>query len=190
MDDKKRCFGSEEIYNDYHDQEWGRPLCDDQRLFEMLNLEGMQAGLSWLTILKKRDNYRKAFDNFDPKKIALYNQAKIEELLKNPGIIRNRLKVNAIISNAKAYLALKEKHGSFSDWLWAYVDHQPIVGHWKTVQDIPVTTAISDRLSKDLKKAGFKFVGSTIVYSFMQAVGMVNDHATDCFVYRELIDKQ
>jgi DNA-3-methyladenine glycosylase I len=189
MDEKTRCFGSLPIYDDYHDKEWGRSEFDDRRLFEMLMLEGMQAGLSWLIVLKKREAYRSAFDNFDPHKIALYNEAKVEKLMQNEGIIRNRRKIEAIITNAKAYLALTAEQGSFSDWLWHYVDNRPIIGHWKKVEDIPVTTEVSDRLSADLKKRGFKFVGSTIVYSFMQAVGMVNDHFQGCFVYKELINK-
>jgi len=145
--------------------------------------------LSWLTVLKKRETYRLAFDNFDPNKIVCYDEAKVEELMQDTGIIRNRRKIEAIINNAKAYLKIKEEFGSFSDWLWSYVDHRPIVGHWKKIDDLPITTEISDRLSKDLKKLGFKFVGSTIVYSFMQAVGMVNDHYQGCFVYQELADK-
>jgi len=188
MDEKKRCWWSvsHELYMDYHDNEWGRPVHDDRKLFEMLILEGMQAGLSWITVLKKRESFRKAFDGFDPKKVALYGDAKIEELMMNEGIIRNRLKVNAAVINAKAFLKVQEEHGSFDKFIWAYVDHTPVVGNWERFEDMPLTTPISDRISKDLKKLGFKFIGTTIIYSFMQATGMVNDHLTDCFVYGEL----
>jgi len=190
MEKKTRCPWPTDIpiYLDYHDNEWGRPVYDDRKLFEMLILEGMQAGLSWITVLKKRDAYRKAFDGFDPNKIALYGEAKIEELMANEGIIRNRLKINSVVVNAKAFLKLKEEHGSFSKFLWSYVDNEPIVGNWKRFEDMPLTTQISDKMSKDLKKMGFKFVGSTIIYSFMQAVGMVNDHFADCFVNKELTE--
>jgi len=175
---------------DYHDNEWGRPTYSDQRLFEMLILEGMQAGLSWITILNKRESFKAAFDNFDPHKITLYDEVKIQELMANEKIIRNRLKIEATIQNAKTFLSITEKHGSFSDLLWAYVDHTPIVGHRKTIEDIPATTPESDKLSKDLKKMGFKFVGSTTVYAFMQATGMVNDHLVDCFAYKEILHRQ
>lgn len=172
-------------YIHYHDYEWGVPIFDEQLLFEFLILEGMQAGLTWLTILKKRENYRKAFDNFDAQKIARYNKNKIEKLLNNPGIIRNKLKIESIITNAQAYLTLKKELGSFSNYLWSFVENKPIQNHWKSIKQLPVTTNISDQLSKDLKKRGFKFVGSTICYAFMQAVGMVNDHTIDCFCYKE-----
>jgi len=152
-----------------------------------LILEGAQAGLSWITVLKKRDAYRKAFDGFDPHKVALYSGAKIEELMNNEGIIRNRLKLNAAVNNAKRFLEVVEKHGSFDKFIWGYVNYKPIVGHRDKIEDMPITTPISDQISKDLKKMGFKFVGSTIIYSFMQAVGMVNDHFTHCLVYEELI---
>ena len=187
--DKKRCpwAGDTQIYIDYHDNEWGRPVHDDRRLFEMLILEGMQAGLSWITILKKREAFRKAFDEFDPNKIIHYDDSKVQELMANEGIIRNRLKINGTIINAKLFLEIVEKHGSFDKFLWSYVDNEPIVGHWISIEDIPATTPISDRLSKDLKKMGFKFVGSTIIYAFMQATGMVNDHLVECFVYEEMI---
>lgn len=190
MHEKIRCgwAGESQIYIDYHDNEWGRPVHDDRRLFEMLNLEGAQAGLSWITVLKKREGYRKAFDGFDPHKIILYDDAKIEALMANEGIIRNRLKINAVITNARVFLDAQQKYGSFDRLLWDYVDGKPIVGHFKGVEDIPATTALSDKISKDLKKMGFKFVGSTIVYAFMQAVGMVNDHFVDCFVYEELLN--
>ena len=186
MCEKIRCAwaGNLPIYIDYHDHEWGRPLHDDNELFEMLILEGMQAGLSWITVLKKRAEFRKAFDGFDPAKVALYGEAKIRELLANEGIIRNRLKINAAVTNAKAFLEIQKAHGSFDSFIWAYVDHTPIKNHWKNMADVPATTPLSDQISKDLKKLGFRFVGSTIIYAFMQAVGMVNDHMTDCFVYQ------
>lgn len=185
MSDTFRCFGDSQIYIDYHDNEWGRPVHDDQKLFEMLILEGAQAGLSWITVLKKREAYRAAFDGFDPAKVARYDDAKIAALLANEGIIRNRLKVNAAIINARLFLEIQKQYGSFDAFIWAYVDNRPIVGHWEKFQDMPVTTPVSDRISKDLKKMGFKFVGSTIIYSFMQAVGMVNDHLKGCCVYEE-----
>jgi DNA-3-methyladenine glycosylase I len=191
MNEKIRCSwcGDLPIYIDYHDNEGGRPVFDDRKLFEMLNLEGAQAGLSWITVLKKRENYRIAFDNFDPEKIVFYDDKKIEELMQNEGIIRNRLKIHAVITNAKLYLEIIEKHGNggFSKMLWDYVSNKPVVGHWKRIEDMNLTTPISDKISKDLKKMGFKFVGSTIIYSFMQAAGMVNDHTTDCFCYEELL---
>ncbi len=185
MDNKIRCFGDTPIYIDYHDNEWGRPVHDDRKLFEMLILEGAQAGLSWITVLNKREAYRKAFDGFDPKKVALYDDKKIAELLGNAGIIRNRLKINAAVTNAKLFLDIVERHGSFHHFIWEYVDNTPVVGHWERVEDIPVTTPLSDQISRDLKKMGFKFVGSTIIYSFLQAVGIVNDHIKSCCVYDE-----
>ena len=188
MSERFRCFGDHlTLYADYHDNEWGRPVHDDRKLFEMLILEGAQAGLSWETVLKKRENYKAAFDDFDPRKVALYDDAKIAELLANAGIIRNRLKINAAVINAKLFLDIVEKHGSFDKFIWAYVDNKPVIGNWESFEDMPLTTPTSDRISKDLKKMGFKFVGSTIIYSFMQAVGMVNDHLKKCFVYRELV---
>jgi len=188
MSEKIRCSWAEDtqIYIDYHDNEWGRPVHDDQKLFEMLILEGAQAGLSWITVLKKREAYRKAFDEFDPKKVALYDDAKVIELLENEGIIRNRLKIRGAVTNAKLFLEIVEKYGSFDKFLWGYVDYKPITNNFKTIEDIPATTEISDKLSKDLKKMGFKFVGSTIIYAFMQATGMVNDHFIDCFVRDEI----
>ena len=185
MSDKVRCawVGGIPIFEDYHDNEWSCPVHDDGKLFEMLILEGAQAGLSWLTILKRRDNYRAAFDNFDPHKIVGYNNAKVEELMSNKGIIRNRLKINSVITNARAFLDIVEKHGSFDKFIWSYVDNVPIKGHFEKLEDIPATTPLSDRISKDLKKLGFKFVGSTIMYAYMQAVGMVDDHTVDCFLY-------
>ena len=186
MQEGKRCFGDTPVYADYHDNEWGRPVHDDIRLFEMLNLEGAQAGLSWITVLKKRESYRKAFDRFDPAKIALYDDAKVEELMANEGIIRNRLKILATIQNAKAYFTVVEKYGSLDTFLWAYVDNKPIQNNLEKFEDYKASTPLSDKISKDLKKLGFKFVGSTIVYAFMQAVGMVNDHMKWCFIYEEL----
>ena len=182
-----RCFGDTPIYMDYHDNEWGRPVHDDRSLFEMLILEGAQAGLSWITVLKKREAYRNAFDEFEPRKVAFYDEAKIEELMSNEGIIRNRLKINAAITNAKLFLEIVEEYGSFDKFIWGYVDYKPIVGGWKSFENMPTTTEISDRISRDLKKLGFKFVGSTIIYSFMQAVGMVNDHLVSCCVYEEIL---
>lgn len=180
---KVRCawVSDDPLYIYYHDQEWGIPIYDERLLFEFLILEGMQAGLSWLTILKKRDNYRVCFDDFNAKKIAQYNQVKVDQLLKNPGIIRNKLKIQAIISNAKAFLKMKEEGINFSEYLWDFVDGKPIKNHWKNLKEIPTQTPLSDKLSKDLKAHGFKFVGSTICYAFMQAVGLVNDHTMDCF---------
>lgn len=174
------------IYIDYHDNEWGRPVHDDNKLFEMLILEGMQAGLNWITVLKKREAFREAFDGFDPGKVALYGPSKIEELLSNKGIIRNRLKVNAAVTNAKLFLEVQEQYGSFDKFIWAYVHYTPIQNHWKQIEEIPATTPLSDQISKDLKKMGFKFVGSTIIYAFMQATGMVNDHVTSCFAYQQM----
>ena len=185
MGETFRCFGDSPLYEDYHDNEWGRPVHDDNKLFEMLILEGAQAGLSWETVLKKRAAYREAFDRFDPKKVALYDEVKKQELLTNAGIIRNRLKINAAIINAKLFLEIQNQYGSFDKFIWGYVDYAPVIGHWERPEDMPVTTPLSDRISKDLKKLGFKFVGSTIIYSFMQAVGMVNDHLTNCCVYEE-----
>lgn len=186
MCEKRRCAwaGDIPIYVDYHDHEWGRPVHDDIRLFELLILEGMQAGLSWITVLKKREAFRQAFDGFDPGKVALYDEAKIQELLENKGIIRNRLKVNAAVTNAGAFLEVQKKYGSFDAFIWSYVNHTPIQNHWESMAEVPATTALSDQISKDLKKLGFRFVGSTIIYAFMQSMGMVNDHVTDCFVYQ------
>jgi len=184
----KRCgwCGDKQIYKDYHDKEWGVPVYDDQMLFEFLILEGAQAGLSWITILQKRDNYREAFDNFDPVKIAQYDERKIEELLSNPGIVRNKLKVNAAVTNAKLFLEVQEEFGSFKEYIWQFVDGKPIQNSYQQLSDVPATTDVSDKMSKVLKKRGFKFIGSTICYAFMQAVGMVNDHVTDCYRYNEV----
>lgn len=181
---KKRCAwcNDDPLYIDYHDQEWGRPVYDDQKLFEFLILEGAQAGLSWITILKKRQRYRQVFAEFDPAKVARFSEKKIAQLLQDPGIIRNRLKVNSAVINAKAFLKIQKEYGTFSEYLWSYVDGKPIVNRWKTMKQVPATSAISDALSKDLKKRGFKFVGSTICYAYMQAVGLVNDHTQDCYL--------
>lgn len=188
MDEKKRCSwaGDIPIYIDYHDNEWGRPVHDDRKLFEMLILEGMQAGLAWITVLNKREASREAFDGFDPNRIALYDEDKIEELMANEKIIRNRLKINSAVINAKAYLRVKDDYESFDRFIWGYVDYAPIMVHREKLQDVPASTPLSDRISKDLKKMGFKFVGSTIIYAFMQATGMVNDHIAKCFVHVEL----
>ncbi len=180
---KKRCAWCEkdDLYRDYHDNEWGKPVYDDDSLFEFLILETFQAGLSWYTILAKRENFRKAFDNFDYKKIVKYDDAKVEELLQNEGIIRNKLKVRATISNAIAFMEVQKEFGSFSKYIWNFVDGKPIDNKPKTLKDVPATTPLSDAISKDLKKRGFKFVGSTVMYAHMQATGMVNDHVEDCF---------
>ncbi len=180
--------GDDPLYRRYHDEEWGVPLHDDRALFEFLILEGCQAGLSWLTILRKREGYRQAYDHFDVNKVARYDEAKIQELLANPAIVRNRLKVRASVTNARAFLKVKEAFGSFDDYLWRFVDGRPIVNHFQRLADIPASTPISDTLSKDLKKRGFTFVGSTICYALMQAVGMVNDHETGCFRHQALIE--
>ena len=184
---KKRCAwpGEDPLYVAYHDEEWGVPVHDDRGLFEFLTLEGAQAGLSWITILRKREAYRKAFSGFDPVKVARFNKAKIERLLKNPGIVRNRLKVESTVSNAKAFLEVQKELGSFDRYMWQFVGGTPIQNRWKSMSAIPAHTAESDVMFRDLKKRGFKFVGSTICYAHMQATGMVNDHTTDCFRYRE-----
>lgn len=179
------CVG-DELYEAYHDKEWGVPVKDDDTLFEFLILETFQAGLSWITILRKRENFRKAFDNFDYNKIARYNQQKIDSLLQDPGIVRNKLKVNATVSNAQAFLKVQKEFGSFSEYVWAFVDGKPIKNAFNDYKDAPAKTELSDKLSKDLKKRGFKFVGSTVVYAHMQATGMVNDHEIGCFRYDEV----
>lgn len=182
---KKRCFWVTDSapYQEYHDTEWGVPVYDDETLFEFLLLETFQAGLSWITILNKRENFRTAFDNFDYQKIANYSEAKFLELAQNEGIIRNKLKIQSATSNARLFMEIQKEYGSFSEFIWAYVDGKPIINHFKSKEEVPATTELSDRISKDLKKMGFKFVGSTIIYAFMQAVGMVNDHTADCFKY-------
>ena len=185
---KNRCTwaGHDPLYVEYHDQEWGVPVFDDKKLFECLVLESAQAGLSWITILRKRENYRKAFSNFNASYIARYDRQKIDELLTNPGIIRNRMKIEATVNNAKAFLAVCKEFGSFTEYSWQFVGGKPIQNKWTSVKELPVKTEISDVFSKDLKKRGFKFIGSTIVYAHMQAVGMVNDHTVDCFRYQPI----
>ena len=178
--------GVDPIYVDYHDTEWGVPLYDDRQLFEFLILEGAQAGLSWITILKRRKGYRKAFARFDPRKVARFTKAKVNTLLQDEGIIRNRLKVESAIRNAKAFLKVQEEFGSFSEYQWQFVDGQPIRNKWKTLKQLPATSPVSDAFSKDLKHRGFNFVGSTIMYAHMQAVGMVNDHLVSCFRYTDV----
>lgn len=174
---------SSELYIAYHDEEWGIPVYDDRLLFEMLLLEGAQAGLSWITILNKRENYRKAFDNFEAQKIARYTDKRKVKLLQNAGIVRNKLKVNAAVTNAQAFLKIQDEVGSFKEYIWKFVNGKPVKNKFKTLTQVPASTAESDAMAKDLKKHGFKFVGTTICYAFMQAVGMVNDHTTDCFCY-------
>ena len=182
-----RCdWAKNDLAISYHDTEWGVPLRDERRLFEFLILEGAQAGLSWDTILRKRENYRAAFDNFDAEKVALYDERKCAELLQNEGIIRNRLKIASAVRNAKCYLEIVKEFGSFDSYIWQFVGGKPIVNSWKTLSEVPASTAVSDAMSKDLKKRGFNFVGSTIMYAFMQATGMVNDHLVSCFRYHEV----
>jgi DNA-3-methyladenine glycosylase I len=180
--------GDDPLYVDYHDSEWGVPVRDDRILFEFLLLEGAQAGLSWITILRKRENYRTLFDNFDAQKIARYTDRKLDGILKNPGIVRNRLKVYGARKNARAFLAIQEERGSFANYIWEFVSDSPIQNVRKSIRDIPATSPVSDKLSKDMKKRGFTFVGSTILYAHMQATGMVNDHTIDCFRHRECAD--
>lgn len=184
METKLRCAWCEkdDLYRDYHDNEWGKPVYDDDKLFEFLILETFQAGLSWYTILKKRENFRSAFDHFDYKKVAQYNEEKVQELLLDAGIIRNQLKIRATISNAIAFMKVQEEFGSFSTYIWNFVDGKPIENNRKSLKEVTATTPLSDKISKDLKKRGFKFVGSTVVYAHMQATGMVNDHVEDCFI--------
>ena len=185
---KTRCVWSEnsELYQAYHDQEWGVPLHDERALFEFLTLEGAQAGLSWITILKKRESYREAFDNFEVERVARYDERKIAALLQNAGIVRNRLKVQSAVLNAQKFLAVQDEFGSFDHFIWRFVEGRPVQNHRASLNDVPSSTAVSDARSKELKRRGFKFVGSTICYAFMQATGMVNDHTTDCFRYKQL----
>lgn len=186
---KKRCSWCEntfEQYIQYHDEEWGVPVHDDQVHFEFLILEGAQAGLSWSTILKRREGYRAAFANFDPLEVAQFSQEKVEALLLDQGIIRNRLKVQSAVTNAQQFLKVQKEFGSFDEFIWSFVGGQPIVNAWKTMAEVPATTKESDAISKDMKKRGFKFVGSTIMYAFMQACGLVNDHTVDCFRYQQV----
>lgn len=182
--EKIRCAwcGTDELYQKYHDEEWGKPVYDDETIFEFLVLESFQAGLSWITILRKRENFRKAFDNFDYQKIANYPDEKVEELMQDAGIIRNRLKILATISNAQKFIETQKEFGSFSKYIWGFIGGKPIINLPKTLKDVPATTQISDKLVKDLKKRGFKFLGSTVVYAHMQATGLVDDHVTECWV--------
>jgi len=187
---KQRCSwcGSDPIYDNYHDAEWGVPVHDDQMLFEFLILEGAQAGLSWMTVLRKREGYREAFDGFDPRKVAKYDDRKVQELILNPGIIRNRLKIQSSIKNASAFMDVQDEFGSFDHYIWRFVEGKPIQNNWQTVEEIPAKTAEAEILSRDLKNRGFSFVGPTICYAHMQATGMVNDHLVSCFRHKELVD--
>lgn len=183
-----RCawVGSDPLYLEYHDREWGVSVHNDRLLFEFLILEGAQAGLSWITILRKREAYRAAFDAFDPQAVARFDDARVEELLADPGIVRNRLKVASAVTNARAFLKVQEEFGSFDAYMWRFVDGKPIQNRWRSIAEVPASTPVSDAMSRDLKRRGFRFVGSTICYAHMQAVGMVNDHTVDCFRWREL----
>ena len=175
--------GNDELYVKYHDEEWGVPVHDDGKHFEFLVLESAQAGLSWLTILRKRENYRKAYDNFDPVKVSQYNDAKIEELMQNAGLIRNRRKIEASINNAKRFLEIQKEFGSFDNYIWSFVDNKAVKNHWNDITEVPATSELSDKVSKDLKNRDFKFLGSTIVYAHLQATGLINDHLVGCFKY-------
>ncbi|OGU16388.1 MAG: DNA-3-methyladenine glycosylase [Geobacteraceae bacterium GWC2_53_11] len=188
MDITTRCAwaGNDPLYQAYHDREWGVPVHDDRLLFEFLTLEGAQAGLSWITILRKRAAYQTAFANFDPEVVARFDEAKVAELLGNPGIVRNRLKVASTITNAQAFLKVQEEFGSFDAYQWSFVDGSPIQNSWQSIREVPASTPVSDAMSKDLKKRGFRFVGTTICYAHMQAIGMVNDHTVDCFRWQEV----
>lgn len=189
----KRCNWVEDTFPEYikyHDEEWGVPVHDDRTHFEFLILEGAQAGLSWSTILKRREGYRKAFASFDPQKVARFDEAKIQELLQDEGIIRNKLKVRSAVTNAQLFLEIQEEFGSFDTYIWEFIEGEPIINHWENMKEVPATTKESDALSKDLKKRGFKFVGSTIMYAHMQACGLVMDHTVDCFRYQELLNIQ
>lgn len=179
----------DDLYRNYHDREWGIPVYDDQKLFEFLTLETFQAGLSWYTILKKRENFRKAFADFDYKRVSSFGEDDVRALLANPGIVRNTLKVKAAVANAQAFLKVREEFGSFSDYIWGFADGKPVVNQFKELREVPASTPLSDRISKDLKKRGFKFVGTTVVYAHMQATGMVNDHLTNCWTRNQRTDK-
>jgi DNA-3-methyladenine glycosylase I len=178
----------EPLYVEYHDKEWGVPVYEDRLLFEMLCLEGAQAGLSWWTILQKRENYRKAFDNFEAEKIVHYTDEKLQSLREDTGIVRNKLKIQSVVTNAKAFLRIQKEYGSFSNYIWSFVDNKPVINYWKTMKEVPISNEISDNMSKRLKKDGFKFVGGTICYSYMQAVGMVNDHTLECICHPSHIE--
>lgn len=186
--ENNRCqwCGDDALYQHYHDNEWGVPLHDDQALFEFLILEGFQAGLSWITILRKRESFRAAFAGFDPNQVAAFTSADVERLMQDKRIVRNRRKIEAAVNNAQVFLTIQQQFGSFDAWIWAYVDNQPIINYWQTHADIPVHTPLAETISRDLKKRGFKFVGPTVVYSHMQATGMVNDHVVDCFRHAQL----
>mgnify|MGYP001235959195 CR=1 FL=1 len=188
MNHINRCkwCGDDPLYVNYHDVEWGVPVHDEQKLFECLMLETFQTGLSWITILRKRESFRSAFDDFDFQKIGQYREDKINDILQDPGIVRNKLKVRAAVSNARAFIEVQKEYGSFDNYLWAFVDNKPILNSWQRQQEMPMASKISERLRKDLKQRGFKFVGPKVVYAFMQAIGMVNDHQKDCFRYTEL----
>ena len=175
--------GNDELYMKYHDEEWGVPVHDDRKHFEFLVLESAQAGLSWLTVLRKRENYRKAYDNFDASKVSEYDELKIEELMQNAGIIRNRRKIEASINNAKRFLEIQKEFGSFDKYIWSFVDNEVVKNHWNDIKEVPATSELSDKVSKDLKNRGFKFLGSTIIYAHLQATGLINDHLVGCFKY-------
>lgn len=185
----KRCSWceSDELYIKYHDEEWGTPVHNDRKHFEFLVLECFQAGLNWLIVLRKRENFRKAFDNFDPGKVAKYDKMRINRLLKDDGIIRNRMKIEAAVNNAKRFLEVKNEFGTFDRYMWGFVNNKPVLNNWRKLSQIPATSKLSDEISKDLKKRGFKFVGSTVIYAHLQAIGIVNDHLVSCFRYKELI---
>jgi DNA-3-methyladenine glycosylase I len=178
--------GNDELYIKYHDEEWGVPVHEDRKHFEFLVLESAQAGLNWLTILRKRENYRVAYDNFDPTKVSQYDEKKIAELMNNAGIIRNRRKIEASINNAKCFLKIQDEFGSFDNYIWDFVDNRPVVNHWHNISEVPATSELSDKVSKDLKKRGYKFLGSTIIYAHLQATGVINDHLTTCFRHSEV----
>lgn len=189
---RQRCqwVTDDPLYIAYHDEEWGRPVFDDQKLFEMLSLEGAQAGLSWLTILKRRKNYKSAFAQFDPQKIATFTENDVQQLMKNKGIIRHERKIRSVLTNAQAFLTVQKEFGSFHEYVWSFVGGEPIINHWEQADEIPNATEISETLSKDLKKRGFTFIGPVICYAFMQAIGMVNDHTKDCFLYEAGVEKK
>ena len=184
-ENKKRCawVSNDPLYIKYHDEEWGKPVRDDDTMFEFLILETFQAGLSWITILRKRENFRDAFDNFEYKKVAKYDEEKIQELLENPGIVRNKLKVRAAVSNAQKFMEVQKEFGTFCDYVWSFTNNKVVKGNWNSIKEVPATTELSDKISKDLKKRGFKFVGSTVIYAHLQAVGIVDDHTKDCFCF-------
>ena len=188
----KRCSwcGNDELYIKYHDEEWGVPVFDDRKQFEFLVLESAQAGLSWITILRKRENYRKAYDDFDPVSVANYGEEKVQELMRNEGIIRNEKKIRASINNAKKFLEIQKEFGSFCNYIWGFVDHKPVINCWKSVSELPAKTELAERISKDMKKRGFQFLGPVIIYSHLQATGLVNDHVVDCFRYEELVKRK